>query len=47
MILVKIADFIKDTATINSSSGAGCVVISDLSSSYYLKNYVGAKRIAG
>ena len=32
---------------IHSSSGAGCVVISDLSSSYYLKNYVGAKRIAG
>ena len=32
---------------IHSSSGAGCVVISDLSSNYYLKNYVGAKRIAG
>ena len=32
---------------IHSSSGAGCVVISDLSSSYYLRNYVGAKRIAG
>lgn len=32
---------------IHSSSGAGCVVISALDSSYYLKNYVGAKRIAG
>ena len=39
--------YIGDGEFIHSSSGAGCVVISDLSSSYYLKNYVGAKRIAG
>lgn len=39
--------YISGTQFIHSSSGSGCVVISDLSSSYYLQNYVGAKRIIG
>ena len=32
---------------IHASSGSGCVVITDLSSSYYTRMYVGAKRIIG
>ncbi len=32
---------------IHASSGSGCVVITDLSSSYYTRMYVGAKRVLG
>ena len=32
---------------IHASSGSGCVVITDLSSNYYTRMYVGAKRIIG
>lgn len=39
--------YIGDGQFIHSSSGAGQVVITDLSSNYYTRMYVGAKRIIG
>lgn len=37
--------YIGDGQFIHSSSGSGCVVITDLSANYYTRMYVGAKRI--
>ena len=37
--------YIGDGQFIHASSGGGKVIITDLNSSYYVRNYVGAKRV--